>query len=107
MEPGKQRRQTASVEYNRSLAAGELGDVGDLGAEARGIGASNQNSYLLESMLNFLQRDYAYTRLELVDKDELFPELPAHLPTALGRIRLAGCAIWCRTSAGSWGWERM
>ena len=33
-----------------------------------------QNSYLLESTLNFARRNYAYTRLELVDKDELFPD---------------------------------
>jgi hypothetical protein len=32
------------------------------------------NSYLFESTLNFRQRNYAFTRLELVDKDELFPQ---------------------------------
>ena len=34
---------------------------------------TNLNSYLLESTLNFLRRDYAFSRLELVDKDEFFP----------------------------------
>ena len=34
----------------------------------------NLNSYLLESTLNFRQRNYAFTRLELVDKDELFSQ---------------------------------
>ncbi|PYX61833.1 MAG: hypothetical protein DMG73_02185, partial [Acidobacteria bacterium] len=34
---------------------------------------TNQNSYVLESTANFSRRNYAYTRLELVDKDELFP----------------------------------
>ena len=35
--------------------------------------ATNLNSYLLESTVNFKRSNYAYTRLELVDKDELFP----------------------------------
>jgi len=35
---------------------------------------TNQNSYLLESSLNFAKKNYAFTRVELVDKDELFPE---------------------------------
>jgi hypothetical protein len=34
----------------------------------------NLNSYLLESTINFRARDYAFSRLELVDKDELFPQ---------------------------------
>ncbi len=45
---------------------------------------TNQNSYLMESTLNFRQRNYAYTRLELVDKDELFPELQAHPSYRIG-----------------------
>ena len=40
----------------------------------------NLNSYLLESTLNFRSKNYAFTRLELVDKDELFPDNPL-LPT--------------------------
>lgn len=31
------------------------------------------NSYLAESTLNFKSQNYIFTRLELVDKDELFP----------------------------------
>lgn len=34
----------------------------------------NLNSYLLESTVNFRRRNYAFSRLELVDKDELFPQ---------------------------------
>jgi hypothetical protein len=37
------------------------------------------NGYLLESTLNFLRRNYVFTRMELVDKNELFP--PAEQPS--------------------------
>ena len=40
--------------------------------------ATRQNSYLLESVLNFRRKDYLFSRLELVDKDELFS--PARFP---------------------------
>jgi len=48
------------------------------------------NSYLLESTLNFLQRDYAFTRLELVDKDELFPQAAVHPVYRIGAYTLGG-----------------
>src|SRR5262249_14873967 len=38
-------------------------------------------SYALESTMNFLDRNYAYTRLELVDKDELFARDPKNAPS--------------------------
>jgi hypothetical protein len=34
----------------------------------------NSNSYLLESTVNFLDRNYVYTRMELVDKPGLLEE---------------------------------
>jgi hypothetical protein len=77
-DPEDERRQTASVEYNRALSGGWLGQ-GDWatslvwGRKHKETEDTNQNSYLLESTLNFWQRNYAYTRMELVDKDELFP----------------------------------
>ncbi len=73
LEPWNQWRETASVEYNRPLAAGNWatslvwGRVHEIGTGIR------LNGYLLESTLNFLRRDYVFTRLELVDKNELFP----------------------------------
>jgi hypothetical protein len=78
LEPGDQRRQTASVEYNRPLSRGVLGQGNWAtsvvwGRVQKEFENSPLNSYLLESTLNFRQRSYAYTRLELVDKDELFP----------------------------------
>jgi hypothetical protein len=79
LEPWNQWRQTASVEYARPLAAGNWatslvwGRVDEIGA---GI---HLNGYLLESTLNFLRRNYVFTRMELVDKNELFP--PAERPS--------------------------
>jgi len=49
-----------------------------------------QNSYLLESTVNFRKRNYAYTRLELVDKDELFPEAPTHPSFRIGAYTFGG-----------------
>ena len=51
------------------------------------------NSYLLESTLNFQTGNYAFTRMELVDKDELFPQAACIRRTGSERIRLAECAI--------------
>jgi hypothetical protein len=79
LETWNQWRQTASVEYNHPLAAGNWatsfvwGRVHEIGTPII------LNGYLLESTLNFLRRDYVFTRMELVDKNELFP--PAEQPT--------------------------
>ena len=79
LEPWNQWRQTASVEYNRPLVSGNWatslvwGRVHEIGT---GI---ILNGYLLESTLNFLRRNYVFTRMELVDKNELFP--PAEQPS--------------------------
>jgi len=78
LEPGDQRRQTASVEYNRPLSRGMLGEGNWAtsliwGRVQKDFEGSPLNSFLLESTLNFRRRNYAYTRVELVDKDELFP----------------------------------
>lgn len=67
------RRATASIQYNRSFDRGNWSStiiwgrnhVSDPG-EVR-----NLNSYTAESTVNFLDKNYFYTRLELVDKDEL------------------------------------
>jgi len=74
LEPGSQWRQTASVEYNRPLHDGSWATSMIWGRVHKIATDINLNSYLLESTLNFRQRNYAFTRLELVDKDELFPQ---------------------------------
>src|SRR5580698_5787687 len=94
-DPEDERRQTASVEYNRALSGKGLGQ-GDWstsvvwGRKHKDTEDTNQTSYLMESTLNFRQRNYAYTRLELVDKDELFPESPTHPSYRIGAYTFGG-----------------
>lgn len=95
LEPGSQRRQTASVEYNRPFSGGKLGNGNWAtsliwGRVQKDFESFPLNSYLLESTLNFLRRNYAYTRLELVDKDELFPDTPGHPTYRIGAYTFGG-----------------
>jgi len=71
-----QWRQTASAEYNRRLARGDWATSLIWGRVHRIAAGTNLNGCLLESTLNFRERNYAFTRLESVDKDELFPAAP-------------------------------
>ena len=64
-------RQTASVTYNRPLGRGDWASTFIWGQNDKRILKTTQESFLVESVLNFRQRIYAFTRLELVDKDEL------------------------------------
>ena len=73
LEPGSQWRQTASVEYNRPFASGNWATSLVWGRVHKVAIGANLNGYLLESTLNFRERNYVFTRTELVDKDELFP----------------------------------
>ncbi|MBZ5568411.1 MAG: hypothetical protein LAN64_11240 [Acidobacteriia bacterium] len=73
LEAGNVNRQTASLAYNRPWVAGNWATTLIWGRNSKPATRRVQNSYLLESTLNFARRNYAYTRLELVDKDELFP----------------------------------
>jgi hypothetical protein len=67
------RRATASVQYNRPFDRGNWASAFVWGRNhVSGHGAArNLNGYTFESTVNFLDRNYLYTRLELVDKDEL------------------------------------
>ena len=90
LEPGSQWRQTASVEYNRPLPRGNLASSLIWGRVHKIATSTNLNSYLLESTLNFLDRNYAFTRLELVDKDELFPQALIHPTYRIGAYTFGG-----------------
>ncbi|HYG80841.1 MAG TPA: hypothetical protein VD861_10655, partial [Pyrinomonadaceae bacterium] len=70
LEPGDVRRMTASVSYNRRLKHGNWATTFIWGRNAEGHTADivPLNGYMAESTLNFLEKNYAYTRLELVDK---------------------------------------
>jgi len=72
LEPGNLKRMTASVSYNRSWDSGNWATslIWGRNHELQG----NSNSYLLESTANFLDKNYLYTRMELVDKPGLLEE---------------------------------
>ncbi len=67
------RRTTASVQYNRPFNRGNWASAfvwGRNHASSPGE-IHNLNGYTAESTVNFLDKNYLYTRLELVDKDDL------------------------------------
>ena len=67
------RRATASVQYNRAFARGNWASSLIWGRNhvSEPGEAHNLNGYTFESTVNFLDKNYLYTRMELVDKDEL------------------------------------
>ena len=95
LEPGSQWRQTASVEYNQPLAShnGSWGNWATTlvwGRVHKIATGTNLNGYLLESTLNFRQQNYVFSRLELVDKDELFPQAATHPAYRIGAYTFGG-----------------
>jgi hypothetical protein len=90
LEPGSQWRQTASVEYNRPLHDGAWASSITWGRVHKIATGDNLNSYLLESTLNFRRRNYAFSRLELVDKDELFPQATVASTYRIGAYTFGG-----------------
>jgi hypothetical protein len=74
LEAGDVFRQTASINYARAITNGSWATTLIWGRNHKIVPQTNQNSYLLESSVNFATKNYAFTRVELVDKDELFPE---------------------------------
>ncbi len=90
LESGNEKRQTASIEYNRPLADGNWATSMVWGRKHKDETATNLNSYLVESTVNFKRSNYAYARLELVDKDELFPEASVHPAYRIGAYTFGG-----------------
>jgi len=72
LEPGTVERNTVSVSYTRPWENGWSATTLIWGRnhEARG----NSNAYLFESTANFLNKNYLFTRLELIDKAGLLEE---------------------------------
>ena len=70
LNPGSdQKRQTASVMYNRPLANDGNWITSLVWGRTREVpGSLVENSYLLESTLRFARRNYAFTRLEVADR---------------------------------------
>jgi len=90
LEPGSQWRQTASLEYNRGFNQGSWAATLLWGRVHKIATGTTLNSYLLESTLNFQRRNYAFSRLELVDKDELFPQALVHPAYRIGAYTFGG-----------------
>ncbi len=80
LEPGDIRRTTASISYNKNFARGNWSSSliwGRNHGQHEGEGF-NTNSYTFESTVNFKDLNYVYTRLELVDKNELLEHEELH-----------------------------
>jgi hypothetical protein len=90
LEPWNQWRQTASVAYNHPLRSGNWATSLVWGRVHKIATDTNLNGYTFESTLNFLRRNYAFTRLELVDKNELFPQSPVESSYRIGAYTFGG-----------------
>jgi hypothetical protein len=90
LEPGSQRRQTAAVEYVRPFARGSWATSVVWGRVHNVFDNHNLNGYLLETTANFALRNYVFSRMELVDKDELFPNNPALPSFRIGAYTFGG-----------------
>ena len=90
LEPGSQRRQTASVEYVRPFARGSWATSLVWGRVHQVFDNHNLNGYLLETTANFKLRNYVFSRMELVDKDELFPDNPLLPSFRIGAYTFGG-----------------
>jgi hypothetical protein len=71
-EPGDIDRTTASLTYNRPLARGNWATSLIWGRNHKRSDHGNLNGYLLESSLQFLDRNYVFGRAENVDREGLF-----------------------------------
>ncbi len=90
LEPGSQRRQTASAEYVRPFARGSWATSVVWGRVHKVFDDHNLNGYLLETTANFKLRNYVFSRVELVDKDELFPDNPSRPSFRIGAYTFGG-----------------
>jgi hypothetical protein len=73
LEPGDVRRTTASLTYNKPINRGNWASsfIWGRNHEIHGGRVFNLNGYNAESTLNFLDKNFVYTRLELTDKNQL------------------------------------
>ena len=76
LEPGDVRRTTASVSYNKQIERGNWATtlIWGRNREEHDNKSSIFNGYTAESTLQFLNHNYLYTRLELVDKTNLIDQ---------------------------------
>jgi hypothetical protein len=74
LKPGDVRRMTASISYNKRFTRGNWATtlIWGRNKENHTGDVETLNGYVAESTLNFLDKNYIYTRLETVDKVDLF-----------------------------------
>jgi hypothetical protein len=90
LEPGNEVRQSVSLEYVRPFREGSWASSVVWGRKHKEETGTNLNSYLAESTVNFKRSNYGFTRLELVDKDELFPTATIHPAYRIGAFTFGG-----------------
>lgn len=73
LEPGDVRRMTASISYNKRFSRGNWASslIWGRNREEHHNDLFTLNGYTAESTVQFLDKNYLYTRLELVDKTGL------------------------------------
>jgi hypothetical protein len=79
LKPGDVRRMTASLSHNKRFTRGNVATTLIWGRndENHADDVETLNGYVAESTLNFFDRNYVYTRLETVDKVDLFSHTEA------------------------------
>jgi len=85
--PGDVVRSTASIHYTRPMQGSSWSTSLIWGRNHQILNRRNLNSYLLESVLPYREKNFFTGRIELVDKDELFsdqPDLEAQLDRTIG-----------------------
>jgi hypothetical protein len=103
LEPGNEKRQSASVGYNRPFREGNWATTVVWGRKRKDETATILNSYMVESTVNFRRSNYAYSRLELVDKDELFPQAAVHPAYRIGGYTFGGVRDLLQSRAWQFG----
>jgi hypothetical protein len=95
-----QERMTASVMYNRRLAAGNWASSAVWGRTRSLPGDVKANSYLLESTLQFAHKNYVWTRME--DADRTTELINGEQPLPVGFVEQAAGKV----QAYTFGYDR-
>ncbi|MDD5542147.1 MAG: hypothetical protein PHX83_03155 [Acidobacteriia bacterium] len=75
LENGDVIRSTASISYNRNTKDGYWASSIVWGRNHKTADHRDLNSYLLESVFHFQEKNYLTGRIELVDKEDLLPSI--------------------------------
>ncbi|HEX8745915.1 MAG TPA: hypothetical protein VF717_01880 [Pyrinomonadaceae bacterium] len=102
LEPGDVRRITASISYNKRFSRGNWASslIWGRNREEHHNDLFTLNGYTAESTLQFLDRNYLYTRLELVDKTGLLDS------TERARLGITNSHPLFRIGAYTFGYSR-